>query len=66
VLPIFHPAAALYDQSKREVLFEDFKRLKVLLERELQPAPGSVDREPEATRGEDRPEASDGFQETLF
>lgn len=35
VLPIFHPAAALYDQTKRDVLFDDFKRLAVLLEQEL-------------------------------
>ena len=27
VLPIFHPAAALYDSSKRDVLFEDFAPL---------------------------------------
>jgi DNA polymerase len=32
VVPIFHPAAALYDQSKREVLFEDFKRLQAVLD----------------------------------
>lgn len=32
VVPIFHPAAALYDQSKRAVLFDDFKRLKTVLE----------------------------------
>lgn len=34
VLPIFHPAAALYDQTKRDVLFDDFKRLAVLLSQE--------------------------------
>lgn len=34
VLPIFHPAAALYDQTKRSVLFDDFQRLRVLLESE--------------------------------
>jgi DNA polymerase len=34
VLPIFHPAAALYDQTKRQVLADDFQRLRVLLERE--------------------------------
>lgn len=34
VLPIFHPAAALYDQTKRSVLFDDFKRLRVLLDQE--------------------------------
>ncbi len=35
VLPIFHPAAALYDQTKRDVLLDDFKRLAVLLKQEL-------------------------------
>ena len=34
VLPIFHPAAALYDQTKRQVLFDDFQRLRVLLNQE--------------------------------
>lgn len=32
VVPIFHPAAALYDQSKRSVLFDDFKRLRSVLD----------------------------------
>lgn len=32
VVPIFHPAAALYDQSKRAVLFDDFKRLRSVLD----------------------------------
>lgn len=31
VLPIFHPAAAIYDRTKRDVLFEDFALLKELL-----------------------------------
>lgn len=31
VLPIFHPAAALYDQAKRDVLFSDFTVLGGLL-----------------------------------
>lgn len=30
VVPVFHPAAALYDASKRDVLFEDFKRLRAV------------------------------------
>ena len=34
VLPIFHPAAALYDQTKRQVLLDDFQRLAVLLREE--------------------------------
>lgn len=33
VVPIFHPAAALYDRSKADVLFDDFKRLKTVLDR---------------------------------
>lgn len=33
VVPIFHPAAALYDGSKRGVLFDDFKRLRAVIER---------------------------------
>ena len=33
VVPIFHPAAALYDQSKVAVLFDDFKRLRTVLDR---------------------------------
>ncbi|MRR11076.1 uracil-DNA glycosylase [bacterium] len=32
VVPIFHPAAALYDQSKRSMLFDDFKRLRTVLD----------------------------------
>lgn len=31
VYPVFHPAAALYDPSKREVLQEDFRRFGKLL-----------------------------------
>jgi DNA polymerase len=33
VVPIFHPAAALYDQTKVDVLYDDFKRLKAVLDR---------------------------------
>lgn len=32
VVPIFHPAAALYDQTKRAVLFDDFKRLRTVID----------------------------------
>lgn len=31
VLPVFHPAAAIYDRTKREVLIADFERLGSLL-----------------------------------
>ena len=33
IVPVFHPAAALYDSSKRSVLFDDFQRIRVVLER---------------------------------
>lgn len=33
VVPIFHPAAALYDRSKADVLHDDFRRLKTVLDR---------------------------------
>ena len=33
VVPIFHPAAALYDGSKRGMLEDDFRRLRVVLDR---------------------------------
>lgn len=33
VVPIFHPAAALYDGSKRAVLFDDFRRLATVISR---------------------------------
>lgn len=31
VLPVFHPAAAIYDRSKRDVLLEDFRQLGALV-----------------------------------
>jgi len=51
VMPIYHPAAAIYDRTKRDVLFQDFARLREVLEAEppapepgetaaLEPAPG--------------------------
>jgi DNA polymerase len=33
VVPVFHPAAALYDGSKRDVLMDDFKRIRTVLDR---------------------------------
>jgi uracil-DNA glycosylase family 4 len=33
VVPIYHPAVALYDASKRSDLAEDFKRLRAVLDR---------------------------------
>ena len=46
LLPMYHPAAALYDASLKETLFHDFQILKTLLEKEetLHPdAPKSVE-----------------------
>jgi uracil-DNA glycosylase len=36
VFPVFHPAAALYTPANREVLEQDFAKLRVLLERGLE------------------------------
>lgn len=39
VVPIFHPAAALYDHSKVAVLYDDFKRLRAVLDRTAECGP---------------------------
>jgi uracil-DNA glycosylase len=31
--PLYHPAAALYDGSMREILIEDFKKIPKVLEK---------------------------------
>jgi DNA polymerase len=38
VVPIFHPAAALYSPDKKQVLFDDFRRLKAVIDRGLEPS----------------------------
>ena len=38
VVPVLHPAAALYNGSNRSVLFDDFRRLKAVLERDDEPS----------------------------
>lgn len=38
VLPIYHPAAAIYDQTKRIALFEDFEQLARVLAEERPPS----------------------------
>ncbi len=40
VVPIFHPAAALYDQTKRSTLSDDFQRLRAVIERTPSTLPG--------------------------
>jgi DNA polymerase len=36
VVPIYHPAVALYDPSKKEALFDDFKRLRSVIDRSIE------------------------------
>ena len=49
VVPVFHPAAALYDASKRQVLFDDFARLRTVCDEHreqegvLSPSPSDRD-----------------------
>lgn len=43
VLPIFHPAAAIYDRTKRDALFADFETLRSLLDANSDHAPGTSD-----------------------
>ena len=43
VLPIFHPAAAIYDRTKRDALFADFETLRSLLEANSVHRPGAPD-----------------------
>ena len=42
VLPIFHPAAAIYDRTKRDALFADFELLGRLLADKAEGASASV------------------------
>lgn len=37
ILPLYHPAAALYDGSLRDVMFEDIKVLKQLIMEKVEP-----------------------------
>jgi len=52
VLPIYHPAAAIYDRTKRDVLFADFARLRELLDRTVMrhPGPDAIEPGPEPTQ----------------
>ena len=60
VLPIFHPAAAIYDRAKRDVLFADFETLATLLA-EMDAARATMDTQVASVAG---PHESD--QATLF
>lgn len=64
VLPIFHPAAAIYDRTKRDALFADFEILARLLgrprhERSIEEAPGPIE-------GDSVPPACEPARETPF
>jgi hypothetical protein len=41
VVPLLHPAAALYNGSNRQVMFDDFRRLRTVLDREGEPTVGT-------------------------
>jgi uracil-DNA glycosylase family 4 len=44
VVPIFHPAVALYDPNKKDALFDDFKRLRSVIDRTTErPDPAPVE-----------------------
>jgi uracil-DNA glycosylase family 4 len=67
VVPVLHPAAALYNGSNRQVLFDDFRRLRTVLDRDEAPVAGQAGGEPSGeplemaeqgvsvTRGPDQP-----------
>lgn len=60
VLPVFHPAAAIYDRSKRDVLFADFALLREMLA--VQVDGHSESASPQDADGQ----PGDGFQESIF
>lgn len=37
-LPLYHPAVALYDSRKKDVLFDDFKKIPLILEKINEPS----------------------------
>ena len=41
ILPLYHPAAVIYNQSLKEVLKEDFKTLKKFEKEAARPAKGN-------------------------
>lgn len=60
VLPIFHPAAAIYDRTKRDALFADFELLRSLLAEDRAEQPASSGSAPVAAETPAGPEASGG------
>lgn len=60
VLPIFHPAAAIYDRTKRDALFDDFELLGQLMKRPNGREPLNDEAVSEPEQGCDR------MKDTLF
>jgi len=54
IFPVFHPAAALYTPANRQVLQEDFAKLRFLLERGLGPSDSQNEEPTHATEDSDR------------
>jgi uracil-DNA glycosylase family 4 len=52
VVPVLHPAAALYNGSNRQVLFDDFRRLRTVLDRDDHPFVGDAASGPDEGPGE--------------
>lgn len=59
VLPIFHPAAALYDGSKKEVLTEDFRLLRQILDERSGSVGAASEEEPDASQATDTAETAE-------
>ncbi len=59
VVPIYHPAAALYSPDKKQYLFEDFARLRSVLDR-------ATDETPVADSASDTGQMPSAEQEALF
>jgi len=67
VVPVLHPAAALYNGSNRQVLFDDFRRLRAVLDREDDSVPvGAGDPEGETLEMSDKAPENAPVQPQLF
>jgi uracil-DNA glycosylase family 4 len=65
VVPVLHPAAALYNGSNRAVLFDDFQRLRAVLERDDTPSPDTAPPTDAETGGEVLEPSSTGGPDTI-
>jgi uracil-DNA glycosylase family 4 len=60
VVPVLHPAAALYNGSNRQVLFDDFRRLRTVLDRDESVADGHAEGEAEGEASGEALEMAEG------